>query len=256
MNILVTNDDGVQAPGLRALVNSLPSWANVLIAGPATEKSAMSHAISLKDKLKIESLTQDGKPCYAVHGTPADSVKFAFSEFLNFKPDLVISGINQGANTGVSVYYSGTVAAAREAFINHVPAVAISLASKTFSDFSASCEMMHLLLNAYQAKKIPLETLLNVNVPALRWAEIKGIRITRQAPSRFVEEFIPEGESEGKKIFSLAGAIELASSDGTSDEEAILDGYISITPLKLDLTHLEVMKDMNRWLEDLKTGKC
>ncbi len=255
MNILITNDDGIHAPGLKSLVESMPKWANVLIAGPATEKSAMSHAISLKDKLKIESLIQHGHPCYAVHGTPADSVKFAFSEFLDFKPDLVISGINQGANTGVSVYYSGTVSAAREAFINHVPSVAVSLTSKTCLDFSVCAKMANLVIESYRTKSFPVDTLLNINVPPLSWKEIKGIRITRQAPSRFIQEFIPEGEFEGKKVFSLAGAIELSNPDGTSDEEAISEGYVSITPLKLDLTDYEAMPALKKWAENLLSGK-
>ncbi|MSR78467.1 MAG: 5'/3'-nucleotidase SurE [Candidatus Omnitrophica bacterium] len=247
MNILITNDDGVHALGIRKLVESLPEWAKVMIVGPATEKSASSHSITIKDKLKVEALHHLGKPCYAVHGTPADSVKFAFSNFLDFTPELVISGINQGTNTGVSVYYSGTISAAREAFINGVPSIAVSLASKTHRDFSTCCKMTNLILEAYAKKHMPLDMMLSVNVPPLSWEELKGIKITKQAASRFVEEFIHEGDHEGKRVFSLAGEMELASPDGESDEEAVGQGFISITPLKLDLTHYEVMPILNQW---------
>ena len=250
MNILITNDDGIHAQGLQDLVKHLPKWVKPTIFAPIHEKSACSHSISLKDKLKVEKGKVHGHPAFAIHGTPADSVKFAFSDFVKYKPDLVISGINHGTNTGVSVYYSGTISAAREAFINGVPAIAVSLASRHHRDFSSCSRIVELLIDAYHHKHFPSDMLLSVNVPPLEWDELKGIKITKQAASRFVEEFILEGEQNGHNLFSLGGEIKLDNPDGESDEEAVAQGYISITPLKLDMTHYEVMPMLHEWTKN------
>lgn len=252
MNILVTNDDGIQAPGIQHLMDCLPDWAQVVAAAPAHEKSACGHSISLHAQLKVEVFERKGKKCYVVHGTPADSVKFALAEISGFKPDLVLSGINQGANTGVSVYYSGTISAAREALINGVPAVAISLASKTYQDFRAGAKIARLLVEVYAQGIFPRHTMLNVNVPPLSWEEIRGIKVTKQAASRFIEEFVPVEEGKAHQIFTLAGEIELFDADGTSDEEAVSEGFVSVTPLKLDLTDYEAMSSLKEWLNGLK----
>ncbi len=250
MNILLTNDDGIEAPGLRALAASVPAGMAVRIAAPANEKSACSHSISLSQKLRVESEIRDGIPHHTVHGTPADCVKFALSELRDFVPDLILSGINQGANTGVSVYYSGTISAAREGIINRIPSVAISLCSKTSRDYLACMEIACQTAEAYAAGTIPPGVFLNINVPALPKDQIKGVKITKQAASRFIEEFIPEKVHDGKAVYRLAGEIELYESDGTSDEEAVNDGYISITPLILDLTDYKAMTCLRKWREE------
>jgi 5'-nucleotidase len=249
MNILVTNDDGVYAPGIQYLIKSLPKTAKIAVSAPNVERSATSHSISLRTKLKVESFEKEGVLYYAVHGTPADSVKVALSEIPNFKPDVVISGINQGANTGVSVYYSGTVAAAREAFINGIPSFAISLANPQILDFSAASRMANLVLQGYAEQRLPLDVMLNVNVPPLPWDTIRGIKITKQAASRFIKEFVPESDEGSKKVFTLTGEIQLFDSDGTSDEEAVTDGYISVTPLKLDMTDYHSKASLDKWLK-------
>ncbi len=251
MNILLTNDDGLHAPGLQALKKMLAETENVLVAAPANEKSASSHSISLGQKLRVEEIHDQQKNLrqFAVHGTPADCVKFALSELKDFKPDLIVSGINQGANTGVSVYYSGTISAAREGLINHVPSVAVSLCSKTYADFSAALTITRKITDGYAAGLFARNVLLNVNVPPLVWADIRGVKITKQAASRFIEEFIHTKQHDGKRVYELAGEIELYEQDGTSDEEAISDRFISITPLKLDLTDYEAMTALNQWLD-------
>ncbi len=252
MNILLTNDDGINAWGLQALIKSVPAGMKVAVAAPATERSASSHSISLGQKLRIESFEKKGVLQYAVHGTPADCVKFALAGIPNFKPDLIFSGINQGANTGVSVYYSGTISAAREGFINGIPAVAISLASNSFSDFSASAGIARQIMQGYEAGCFPKNVMLNINVPPLKAGEIRGIKVTKQAASRFIEEFIPEKEHGDKKVYTLAGEIEVINADGTSDEEAVMDGFISITPLKLDLTEYEALPLLKNWAKDFR----
>ena len=266
MNILLTNDDGIEAPGLEALVGCFRSqekWDSekhfeLLVTAPANEKSASSHSISLGEKLRVEEYVSKNLLHYKVHGTPADCVKFALSEIKDFAPDLIISGINQGANTGVSVYYSGTISAAREGLINRVPSMAVSLCSppvrqagKTSQDFSACVSIVSSLVEGYRASLFPLEIMLNVNVPALNPDEIKGIKITKQAASHFIEEFVPQKAHDGKKIYTLAGQMELYDTDGASDEEAVAQGFISVTPLKLDLTHYESIPVFEKWVKTL-----
>lgn len=248
MNILVSNDDGIQAPGIRALIDCLPSHMKVVVAAPASERSASSHSISLGRKLHVDVSQGSHGTEYAVHGTPADCVKFALYELKDFVPDLILSGINQGANTGVSVYYSGTLSAAREGFINRIPAMAISLCSKESRDFKVSQGIVQKLVSAFESGSIPREVMLNVNVPALDEATVKGVRITKQAASRFIEEFVPEKGEGPKRIYTLAGEIEVFDSDGTSDEEAIEEGYISVTPLKLDMTDYDSMVAFKEWV--------
>ncbi|MFZ5801903.1 MAG: 5'/3'-nucleotidase SurE [Candidatus Omnitrophota bacterium] len=237
MRILLTNDDGIRAAGLRALVEGLSREGHeILVAAPANERSASSHAITLGGHLKIEELSPPPRAEFSVHGTPADCVKFALAEISGFKPDLIISGINQGANTGVSVFYSGTISAAREGTINRIPSAAISLCSKESSDFSVGVEIARRIIEACQKGLLSAEVMLNVNIPALPSKAIRGIRVTKQASSRFIEEFIYGKTTGFERLYTLAGEIEIWDPDGTSDHEAIENDYISITPLKIDLT--------------------
>jgi 5'-nucleotidase len=252
MNILLTNDDGIQADGIKALQESVPPGVLAVVAAPASERSACSHSISLGQKLRIEEMRKTKFPSYAVHGTPADCVKFAISTLPGFKPDLIVSGINHGANTGVSVYYSGTISAAREGFINRFPGVAVSLCGRGTRDFRAAVDITRQLILGYQQGQFPLNVMLNVNVPGIDPKKIKGVKITKQAASHFIEEFVPEKSHDGKKVFTLAGEIEVYNADGTSDEEAVADGYISITPLKLDLTDYEAIPHFASWLQQTK----
>lgn len=245
MKILLTNDDGIEAPGLAALAEVLKD-EECLIVAPTHERSASSHSISLGQKLLLEAR---GPFRYAVNGTPADCVKLALSELRNFVPDLLISGINPGPNTGVSVYYSGTISAAREALINRIPAMAISVGSKTSNDFSFAAEFTRGLLDGYETGIFPKNVLLNVNIPALPESEIRGIRIARQAPSRFVEEFIRESESDGQRIYRLAGEIQVFDPDGTTDQEVLSQGFISITPLQLDQTDYSAFSRLEQWFQ-------
>ncbi len=248
MKILLTNDDGIQAPGIRALRKALKEEFQLAVVAPHDEKSATSHSISLGKYLRVREFVEDGIPHYAVHGTPVDCVKFALSELEDFEPDLVLSGINQGANTGVSVYYSGTVSAAREALINRVPAMAVSLCSRDSVDFSAAVQMTLLLIRGFFTDAFPPDVLISVNVPALPVEQLRGIKVTKQAASRFVEEFIYETSESGEKLYRLAGEIEVDDTDGTSDEEAVLEQCIALTPLRIDLTDYEALAPLKKWL--------
>ncbi len=249
MQILLTNDDGIEAAGLEALKDALKGSCDLAVAAPADERSATSHSISLGKDLRVREYTRKGIPHYAVHGTPVDCVKFALSEIEGFRPDLVLSGINQGANTGVSVYYSGTISAAREALINRVPAMAISLCSKKFRDFRGAVDIVRQLVKSFAQDYFPPDVLLSINVPALPLKKIAGIKITKQADSRFIEEFIYRAERKGEKVYRLAGEIEVDETDGTSDEEAVLQGYVSVTPLRIDLTDHATLPILEDWLK-------
>ncbi len=246
--ILLTNDDGIEAKGIQVLKETFKGRYAIVLAAPADERSATSHSISLGKDLRVQEYRKDGVPHFAIHGMPVDCVKFALSEIPDFKPDLVVSGINHGANTGVSVYYSGTISAAREALINRVPAMAISLCSREFRDFSAAAAMTERLVESFFDGHFPKDVLLSVNVPAVPPAAIAGVKITRQADSRFIEEFIYQSSREGEKIYRLAGEIEIDETDGTSDEEAVLGNYISVTPLRIDLTDEKTLPLLEAWL--------
>ncbi len=249
MKILLTNDDGIDAPGLQAVVRVLEGEHDCWVVAPAGERSASSHSISLGEKLVIE---ERGPKCFAVHGTPADCVKFALSELKDFLPDLLISGINPGPNTGVSVYYSGTISAAREGLINRLPAIAVSVGDKKAKDFSFAAAFTRTLLEGYQKGIFPRDILLSVNIPALPESEIRGIKVARQASSRFIEEFIRENGSDSERIYRLTGEIEVFDPDGTTDEEVLSKHFIAITPLKLDLTDYSSIPVIEEWVKKVE----
>lgn len=251
MKILLTNDDGIKAPGLKAMATAVEGNHECVTVAPASEKSACGHSISLGQKLVIKELTSRR---FSVYGTPADCVKFALSE-LGFKPDLLISGINPGPNTGVSVYYSGTISAAREGLINQLPGIAVSIACRGArpyapTNFSYAASFTSWVLRGYEKGDFPRHIFLNINVPDLPEAKIRGIRIARQASSHFVEEFIKEAAMDHQRVYRLAGEIQVFDPDGTSDDEVLSEGFISITPLKLDLTDYGAMPVLEQWFKE------
>ena len=164
----------------------------------------------------------------------------------------MISGINPGPNTGVSVYYSGTISAAREGLINGIPALAVSVGSKISPEFDYACSFVLMLLEGYQEGALPRDILLNVNIPSLPESEIRGVKVARQARSRFIEEFSLENVRGRKRIYSLAGEIEVSDPDGTTDEEVLREGFVAITPLKLDQTDYSSISNLEKWAKEKK----
>lgn len=239
MKILITNDDGIHSRGLNVLVEKLRSEHDILIVGPDSERSATSHSVTIHERILVREVEVSDKfSSYAVQGTPADCVKWAVSES-GFKPDWVVSGINRGANTGISVIYSGTVAAAREGVINGISAMAVSLCSKTFSDFQPGADWVAKLLKYFGKSDSAAPLLLNISIPPRAQNEIKGLKLARVAHSRFIEEFVrhhpDQLEAESKvRHYELAGGIHLLSPDGTSDEELVRLGWVTLSPLVLD----------------------
>ncbi len=252
--ILLTNDDGIEAKSIWSLKKKLSSIAECEIVTPRLPRSAWGHAVSLKDRIRYHRIRKDGLGFgYGVDGTPADAIKFALRELFKDKNfDLVISGINMGPNTGVSVYYSGTIAAAREGVISGIPAFAVSIGAAQWGDFSYAMNLTKKIALRYLSKAFPQDYFLNVNIPAVKASGIRGIRLTRQAPSKFVELFDRE-EENGELYYRLKGEMLVLSQDGGTDQEALSQNYVSITPLNLDTTHypyMERTKHLIDWLEN------
>jgi len=257
MKIILTNDDGLHALGLKTLIERLSRDHELLVVGPHCERSATSHSVTIHEKILVhEELIKEKLAIYEVEGTPADCVKWAVSES-GFKADWVVSGVNRGANTGISLYYSGTVAAAREGVINGIPSLAVSLCSQTFEDFKPSTEYAAQVLNYFGKSPESKSLLLNLSIPPLAIDKIKGVKLAKQAHSRFIEEFLrfepSQLEKESKtRHYQLAGGIHLLSEDGTSDEELVQLGWATLTPLSIDQTDYKTLDLLRARFEKLK----
>ena len=240
--ILLTNDDGIYSAGILALHKKIKSLGEVTVVAPDAERSAQGHAITLSVPLRVNEIRREGKFFgYAITGTPADCVKIALMSIMkDKKPDLIISGVNRGPNLGINVLYSGTVSGATEGAILGVPSFAVSLASFKWESFQAAVDFSHRLAKMMLDRKLPVNTLLNVNVPALPKSKIKGVRITRQGMSTFYKEAYDRREDPNRRIYYWLCSYKAAvSGDGLVDAVAVRDGYISITPLHYDMTDYE-----------------
>jgi 5'-nucleotidase len=236
--ILISNDDGIYAPGIKALYEVASSFGAVSVVAPASEQSAVGHAITISDPIKIKKIERNSIfSGFAVTGTPADCVKLAVKVLLEKKPDMVISGINLGPNTGISVIYSGTVSAATEGTILGIPSIAISLGSFTSPEWETAKYAAKLIIEKAVKYGLPADVLLNVNVPNISIAELKGIKITRMGSSRFEEIFHQRSNPAGDIYYWLDGELKIIGDSSGTDIEALHDGYISITPISYDLTN-------------------
>jgi 5'-nucleotidase len=244
MNILVTNDDGIFAPGLEALYRALQQLGSVSVVAPESEQSAVGHSISLATPLRVKQVAlPGGLTGWAVSGTPADCVKIALAELLPQPPDLVVSGINLGPNVGINVLYSGTVSAATEAAILGVRGVAFSLNTYKDADFATAASLAGDVLARLQ--KWPGWTngvILNVNLPALPREQIRGVKVTRQDTGRMVEHFQRRVDPRERVYYWLAEINERRCPAEETDYCALNEGYISITPIHFDLTHYSSLK--------------
>nr|WP_246325192.1 5'/3'-nucleotidase SurE [Dissulfurirhabdus thermomarina] len=234
----MTNDDGIHALGLCALYEALREEHEVHVVAPEAERSAVGHAITLADPLRARPIKRNGRPFgWAVSGTPADCVKLAVHELLPGPPDLVLSGINLGANVGINVLYSGTVSAATEAAILGLRAAAFSLDTYQDPDFCFAARFAADLVHWITVLPGPGAFALNVNIPALPPNRIRGLRLTRQGTARFVERFDRRTDPRGNVYYWQAGETLAETEPEDVDSRALRDGYISITPLQFELTH-------------------
>jgi 5'-nucleotidase len=247
MIILLTNDDGIHAPGLFALYRALKPDHELYIVAPESEMSAVGHAITLTSPLRVQEVRKNGSFYgYAVTGTPADCVKIALQELLDTPPDVILSGINLGANVGVNLLYSGTVSAATEGAFLGVPSAAISLATLKDPDFGFAARFSKVIIRFLSTSGLSDGTALNVNIPALPPDEIRGVCITRQGTARFEERFESRTDPRGNMYYWLSG--EKFVGEGRADDDfiALRQKKITITPIHYDLT-------CNRELERLKS---
>jgi 5'-nucleotidase len=248
VKILITNDDGIHAPGIYYLKKSLEKIADVEVVAPDSERSAVGHAITLSDPLRVFSVNHSGEFFgSAVNGTPADCVKLALSCLMETKPDLVVSGINAGANTAMNIIYSGTVSAAAEAVIMGVPAMAVSIASFNVSDYSYAAELAAELAKKIHANGLPEGTLINVNVPPVPREEIRGIVIARQGRGRYQEFFDKRIDPNQRTYYWLAGKKLILDSENDVDDVVIQQNKVAITPVHYELTNLKMIDELKKW---------
>ena len=251
MRILLSNDDGLYAPGLRILREAVLDLGEVWVVAPAVEQSGVSHAFSLTGPLRSEKVRLDDcEHCYAVRGTPVDTVKLALREILPEPPDLIISGINRGENSGVNILYSGTVAAAMEGAMLGIPSIAVSVAEYNSPDYTPAAEYIRRIVPAVLDKSLPMGTMLNINVPGIPSGQIKGVRITRQANSHYEEEIEKRYDPRSRAYFWIGG-MNVLSNDGIgSDMVAVREGYISVSPIQVIQTNLDFLSELERWKLD------
>ena len=248
MIILVCNDDGIHSPGIAALENSLERVGDIYTVAPDREQNAMSHALTLHRPLRVQEVAPRR---LAVDGTPTDCVKLALTGLLSVRPDIVVSGINKGPNLGDDVIYSGTVSAAVESALLGVPAIAISLATFEKHDFQPAANFAAALLSHISRSTIPPETLLNVNVPPLPEREIRGWRLTRQGKRHYSENIVERVDPRGRKYYWIGGDDLGFSEEAGTDCMAVKEGYVSVTPLQVDLTNHKFISEQRtpdfRW---------
>lgn len=249
LKILVSNDDGIDSLGIYELVKALREIGDVTVVAPWKEQSAVGHAITMKVPLRVIKYYKNGDFFgYAVDGTPADCVKMGVRNIMTEPPDIVVSGINHGSNTACNVIYSGTVSAAREAVLMNLPAFAISVASHSVSNFGFAGKVAQKICNFILQNKLNKGTLLNINVPDAEEKSIKGIRITTQGNSRWDDIYEKRQDPYGRDYFWLTGNFMDDNEDDLADQKAIINNYVSITPIQLDSTDhkaFQLMKDWN-----------
>ena len=246
--ILITNDDGITSPGIRALVEAVTDLGTVIVVAPDSPQSGMGHAITIGDPLRLNKVDMfDGVDSWQCSGTPADCVKLARDKILHKKPDLCLSGINHGANHSINVIYSGTMSAAMEAAIEGVPSIGVSSLDYKFeADFTVAKMVVRDLAQRMLAKQMPEHMLLNVNIPICTPETFKGMKICRQAYARWAEEFDHRIDPRGKDYYWMTGRFINMDKESGTDVEALKAGYASIVPVRIDFTDTK----MKEWLHE------
>lgn len=250
MHILLTNDDGILAPGIRALWQELSKVFRISVVAPDSEKSASSQAITVHHPIWVDKHPLDNQDICAwrVGGTPTDCVKIALEALLvNDQPDIIVSGINQGSNLGTDVLYSGTVSAAIEGALHGLPSVAMSLDSWQSFDFTAAAKTARKVVETMMNKELPPNTLLNVNVPALPENQLKGSAITKLGIRSYENTFERRQDPRGRTYYWMSGQVSETENAPDSDIVAVKNGKISVTPIHFDLTNYGIMNLLETW---------
>jgi 5'-nucleotidase len=248
--ILVTNDDGITAPGIRTLIAVMAEIGEVVVVAPDSPQSGMGHAITVNNTLYLNKVSAENAEVteYNCSGTPVDCVKLAVHEILKCKPDLCVSGINHGSNSSINVIYSGTMSAAVEAGIEGIPAIGFSLGDFSWNaDFEAVKPFVKKIALQVLEHSLPEGTVLNVNFPKLKKDEIKGIKICRQAKAMWMEKFDKRKTPYGKDYYWLTGEFVNQDRGEDTDEFALANGYVSVVPVQFDMTAHHAIQHLNTW---------
>ncbi|WP_028388439.1 5'/3'-nucleotidase SurE [Legionella fairfieldensis] len=248
MRILVSNDDGVHSPGIRALANEMSAIADVVVVAPDRNRSGASNSLTLTRPLRARQLDNG---YYSIEGTPTDCVHLALTGFLNPAVDIVVSGINEGGNLGDDILYSGTVAAAMEGRYLGLPAIAFSMVGDNIQHYDTAATVAKELVLKMRANFLPSQTILNVNIPDLPLSQIKGIQVTRLGTRHSAEPIIKEYDPRGKAIYWISPPGPEADAGPGTDFYAIGQNYVSITPLQLDMTHYRVFEQLSAWADEI-----
>lgn len=246
MRILVSNDDGYFAPGIAALAAALGTLGEVTVVAPERDRSGASNSLTLDRPL---SLRRTSSGFYFVNGTPTDCVHLAVTGMLEHLPDMVVSGVNHGANMGDDTIYSGTVAAATEGFLLGVPSIAVSLASKSATDFSTAARVARDLAERFMRQPFPHPVLLNVNVPDVAYERLQGVRVTRLGKRHKAEPVVRTQNPRGDTVYWVGAAGSAADAGEGTDFDAVARGMVSVTPLQIDLTHTAQIAPVFDWLQ-------
>lgn len=246
MRILLSNDDGYFAPGIEHLARTLGDLGEITVVAPERDRSGASNSLTLDRPL---SLRRTANGFYHVNGTPTDCVHLAVTGMLDTLPDMVVSGINHGANMGDDTIYSGTVAAATEGYLLGVPAIAVSLVGKSASHFATAAQVAHQLVNRYLANPVREPMLLNVNVPDVPLSELRGIQVTRLGRRHKAEPVVRAVTPRGETVYWVGAAGEAADAGEGTDFHAVANNYASVTPLQIDLTHTGQLSMIQDWMQ-------
>ena len=245
--ILITNDDSVNAPGIRALVEAVKGLGKIIVVAPDKPQSGMGHAITIGHPLRLQKVNLfEGVEAYACSGTPVDCVKLAVDKVIHDKPDICLSGINHGANHSINVIYSGTMSAALEASIESIPSIGFSLLDMSIdADFTAAKKYARILVEQVLSSKLKEKHLcLNVNIPKGDDKLIKGIKICRQAYAKYEEEFDERKDPSGRRYYWLTGEFLNFDKGRDTDVWALTNSYVSVVPVQFDLTNYELKKKL------------
>jgi 5'-nucleotidase len=248
--ILVTNDDGISAPGIGALIEVMKEMGDVVVVAPDKPQSGMGHAITINSTLRINKVKiHDVLEEYSCTGTPVDCVKIAVNKLLSRKPDLCVSGINHGSNMSINVIYSGTMSAAVEGAIESIPSIGFSLLNESIdADFSAAKKVVKVVAAQVLKHGLPPDVCLNVNIPKLDKDQIKGIRVCRQARANWIEELDERHDPSGKQYFWLTGKFDnFEKGKKDTDVWALENGYVSVVPTQFDMTAHTAIKSLKGW---------
>lgn len=246
--ILITNDDGITAPGIKNLVEAVKGLGKVVVVAPDKPQSGMGHAITIGQPLRMHKVDIfEGVEAWQTSGTPVDCVKLAVDKVLRRKPDICLSGINHGANHSINVIYSGTMSAAMEAAIESIPSIGFSLMDYNIeADFTAARFYVHKIVSAILGKKLDKHLLLNVNIPAAPLELIKGVKLCTQAYAKYEEDFDERKDPQGKKYYWLTGKFVNFDKSKDTDVWALDHNYVSVVPVQFDLTNYALKKQLEK----------